>query len=258
MPNHELYNLYDTRLKIFNDRVEVTQYSDYIATIKEEFKELSKRVYSKREKGTGSIRSDSLHRSYSTLMDLSIMNYDVFKSFITLTFKENITDLSFANKQFHNFVRKIRRVVPEFKYLCVPEFQKRGAVHYHLMTNLDPKSHKDIITPQKNNDTKNKMYDVKFWLHGFTSVFDLNLADNNFSVALYLGKYFWKDIDNRLFGHRKIMYSQNLKKPEILKFNSKEVEKLDKYLKNKKLTTKKTIITTTDYSPDVLIISTYQ
>lgn len=251
----EFYELYDVRLKVYGDRVEVTQYSSSIGLIKEEFKSLNNRSYKKKEKGTGTIREDSLNRSYSNLIDLAIMNHKDFKSFITLTFSENITDLTFANSEFNKWTTKVKRVFKDFSYLCVPEFQKRGAVHYHLMTNLDTSVHDNIISLQDGTDN---MYDVKYWNNGFTSVFDLKLTDDNFSVALYLGKYFWKDIDSRLFGRRKIMSSRNLKKPEVLKFDSKEVEKLEKYLNGKKLLKpKKTIVNGSDYGPDVLVISTY-
>lgn len=253
-PN-EFYDLYDLRLKVYQNTVEVTQYSSDIAVVKEEFKKFNNRSYKKKDKGTGTIREDSLSRSYSTLLDLAIMNFDLFHSFITLTFAENVIDLSYANNEFNKWVRKVRRVFPEFAYLAVPEFQKRGAVHYHLLTNL--KTFSDILPLQKG--TQDYMFDVKYWNNGFTSVFDIdNQADENFSVALYIGKYFWKDVDSRLFGRRKIMYSQNLKKPDVIKMSSKEIEKLSKYLNGKKLIKpKKTIVNESDYGPDVLVISTY-
>jgi len=98
-------------------------------------------------------------RSKFQLQRLVKANESEFKTFITLTFVENITCVEQANIMFDNWRRSIKRVKSDFKYVCVPEFQKRGAVHYHLLTNLDIKNDYNIITLQKG---KLKMYDVKY------------------------------------------------------------------------------------------------
>lgn len=251
----EYYNLYDVKIKVMNDLVEVFEYSDPIKILKEGKSEPIKKrkSYLKQQKGTGEIRADSLNRSFSRLMDLAITNHKEFKTFITLTFAENVTDLDFANKCFNIWTSKVRRVYSDFKYLGVPEFHKSGRVHYHLMTNLEVNS--DLIPLQENCVN---MYDAKYWSHGFTAVFNLNLTDDNFSVALYLAKYFYKDIDKRLFGRRKILASRNLKNPDIVKVDSKEIEKIDKYIKNKQLEKQKTVINANDYGPKKITISTYK
>lgn len=51
---------------------------------------------------------------------------------LTLTFKENLTDLTEARKRQHYFLKLVRHRWPEFTYITVPELQKRGAVHFHL------------------------------------------------------------------------------------------------------------------------------
>lgn len=145
-------------------------------------------------------------RSKFQLQRLVKANEPDFKTFITLTFAENIKSIEQANIMFDNWRRSIKRVKPEFKYVCVPEFQKRGAVHYHLLTNLDIKSDINIIELQKG---KEKMYDVKYWNKGFSSVFNLE----NMNVVGYITKYMNKNIDNRLFGKRRYLYSRNLIQP---------------------------------------------
>lgn len=54
---------------------------------------------------------------------------------ITLTFKENITSKSLAYKSLQSFIRLMRVRFKKFEYVCVPEKQKRGAIHYHIATN---------------------------------------------------------------------------------------------------------------------------
>ena len=251
-----LYDLYDVKVKVMGNYTEITQYSDSLKKLKtgKESPFKMRKNYEKSEKGSGEIRTDSLNRSFARLMDLSLTNHDKFKTFITLTFKENISDLSFANKQFNYWANNVRKVFPNFKYLGVPEFQKRGAVHYHLMTNLEVDT--DLVPLQKYG--LEKMYDVKYWKHGFSSVFDLKLTDDNFSVALYLSKYFYKDIDNRLFGRRKILASRNLSEPNIYTFDSKEIEKINEFVQGKTLQKEKSYTPASVYAPDTVLIRTYK
>lgn len=52
---------------------------------------------------------------------------------LTLTFRENVTDIDDAWKCFHYFIKQMRKRYRErWRYVAVPEYQKRGAVHFHL------------------------------------------------------------------------------------------------------------------------------
>lgn len=52
---------------------------------------------------------------------------------LTLTFRENLTDIDAALKVFKYFSKLMRwRYGDRYKYVGVPEYQKRGAVHFHL------------------------------------------------------------------------------------------------------------------------------
>lgn len=193
-------------------------------------KSSSKGRQASKENELKEIRKDSLTRSRNIIIDY-VLNNPCWVSFITLTFAENITDINKANKCFQNWVDSVRRVSSDFKYIGVPEFQKRGAVHYHILTNIPCNS--DIIPLQENETSK---YDVKYWKHGFTSSYDLTSADENFNVALYLLKYLYKDLDNRLFGRTKVLKSRNLKKPNtyvMLNSNPKYIQAME-YLRQKK------------------------
>lgn len=158
------------------------------------------------------IEYKNILRSKLEMQRLVKSNEEIFKTFITLTFADNIKDITEANKKFAIWRTKIQSIKKDFLYVCVPEFQKRGAVHYHLLTNLDIKENPNIILTQKG---KVNQYDVKYWSYGFSSVFSMK----NINVIGYLSKYMTKDIDNRLFGHRRYFYSQKLKKPCMLYLN---------------------------------------
>ena len=157
-------------------------------------------------------------RSKLTCQRIAKANANKWKSFITLTFEENISNIKEANKKFRYYIDKVRRLKKDFCYIAIPEFQERGAVHYHILTNLECNS--DLIPkmPKKrlyNPNTKRykelEYYDLKYWNEGFSSA-ELMTGDVK-KIVGYISKYMTKDIDNRLFGHRRFFCSQNLKMP---------------------------------------------
>ena len=153
-------------------------------------------------------------RSNLNCQRIAKANRDNWESFITLTFKENITDIVYANKIFNAWVSNVRKLKKDFKYIAVPEFQKRGAVHYHILSNLG-KEDTNIIIPQKERTEKTKdlttLFDVKYWNRGFARV-DFIKGDYK-KIYSYICKYMTKDIDDKLFGKHRYFNSQNLNKP---------------------------------------------
>lgn len=178
------------------------------------------------------IETKNIIRSKLECQRLAKCNIKEWKTFITLTFADNIQDIGFANKKLNYFCLKIRRVFKNFKYLCIPEFQKRGAVHYHLLTNIDL-TNNDLIYRQEDNK---KFFHIKYWNEGFTSV--EGLQNDKRKIIGYISKYMTKDIDNRLFGRRRYFYSQNLNKPKIEYLdidNLRHKEYLENILQSKEL-----------------------
>ncbi|GEM_PF-1838807 len=53
---------------------------------------------------------------------------------LTLTYRANETDLERSKKDLKEFVRRLRRYMPEFKAVAVYEYQARGAIHWHIAT----------------------------------------------------------------------------------------------------------------------------
>lgn len=221
----EVVRYYDSRLTLYSDgKLVIRDYDSAIQKYDSGIEEyVSDDIYSgamlpsvsthcsnKEYDKYGSCRVDNLSRSRKLVIDLAYENQKLWKSFLTLTFSENIKDIDIANQCFNSWLTLIRRYFPDFAYLCVPEFQKRGAVHYHLLSNLEVGG---SLLPVQNE--KKKMYDVKFWRYGFTSAFDLKLADDRFNVSLYVCKYLYKDIDDRLFSRKKVMHSRNLQLPKV-------------------------------------------
>jgi hypothetical protein len=51
---------------------------------------------------------------------------------VTLTYRENMTDRVRMARDFDVFMKRVRRALPGFEYVCVFEKQKRGAWHAHM------------------------------------------------------------------------------------------------------------------------------
>ena len=276
--NHEnAYEYYDVAIKQYpNGTTEMKRYSRTLRRLKpglelqklesdiETLTKEKERLKSKEtaeEEENEEHRKDNLHRSFTQLIDYIETN-PIWLSFITLTFSENITDLDYANKEFNNYTRKVRRVFPDFKYIAVPEFQKRGAVHYHILTNIPIGSEQLPKRPpiKTFNEEKQKWYtlhyyDIPYWTNGNSSAFDIvNDTDENFMLGAYMGKYFYKNIDNRLFGRKKILKSQGLKKPKIIRYekNDSKLQDLQEELSHSRLIRHKAVAPN-EFAPGILI-----
>lgn len=178
------------------------------------------------------IETKNIIRSKLTCQRIAKANADKWKTFITLTFEENVTDIKQTNKKFKYFIDKIRRVKKDFSYIAIPEFQKRGAVHYHVLTNINIDDEKLIYSQEDNHKYKH----IKYWNFGFTSV--EVMAGDIKKIVGYISKYMTKDIDNRLFGYRRFFYSQNLSMPKsnyIDINNELEYEFYEKRIQDKEL-----------------------
>lgn len=171
----------------------------------------------------------NINRSKFSLQRLVKSNMKEWKTFITLTFEENITSISEANKKFNIWKTYIKRLKNDFKYVCVPEFQKRGAVHYHLLTNIDYNDYELLSQQERHIYKPGKGWqigrDIKGWKYGH------NMAKNmkDFNVIGYITKYMTKDIDDRLFGKQRYLRSRNLIEPSIVYLSTNNIGELIKY-----------------------------
>jgi hypothetical protein len=124
--------------------------------------------------------------------------------FITLTFRENVKDLSVAHREFKIFVQRFNfrfhgRDKANIRYLAVPEFQKRGAVHYHVIFfNL--------------SFIKNIYDEINaLWGNGFTLVETVKTLSH---LVNYVAKYITAEaLDERLAGRKRFFTSKGLNKP---------------------------------------------
>lgn len=145
----------------------------------------------------GRYRELTVHRARERIRRLINANFGEHSKFVTFTFRDNRTDIQSANHAWHRFVGRLRRRYPGFKYLAVIEFQQRGAVHYHMITDLPfvPKARLAAV-----------------WGEGFIRINDIRHVDN---IGVYVTKYMHKDThDSRLKGHRAYLASRGLVEPQ--------------------------------------------
>ncbi len=174
-------------------------------------------------------RKDNAHRASTEFRRLVSSNLDdkVLPLLATVTYKENCVDLKKAYYDYKLFIQVLRYKYGDFKYISVPEFQKRGAVHFHVLFWGLPA---DILLPEcltgryKNiSPTLSTM-----WGNGF--VF-LKETDGNDKLSSYLAKYMSKAFtDPRLKHQKAYVTSRKINRPYVVAGSFLTWPLLDDYL----------------------------
>lgn len=144
-------------------------------------------------------RERVLARARTSVWRLVDCNPDLNK-FFTLTFAENVTDFEIANECFRKYIMRLKyNYKSDLKYLVVPEFQKRGAIHFHVLCNLQY-----VPVAQL----------AELWGFGFCRI---NRIDNVTNVGLYVSKYIQKQFDDDRLHTKKCYWgSRNLRRPVVI------------------------------------------
>jgi len=160
----------------------------------------------------------SVSRSRSKLRRLINANSWIWKDkngylippkFLTLTIWENIQDLKTANYTLTKFIQRFNYrfkdvLVEPLKYVCVPEFQERGAVHYHIVLFNFP--FMDLVF-KKIRDLWEDRFELKTIRRD---------ADTSIIIS-YVSKYITKQSnDGRFWGQKRYFTSRGLVKPIVL------------------------------------------
>jgi len=166
------------------------------------------------KKSTKKIANTSIYRAKSQIRHLISANAWQWANndnriylpmFLTLTFKENIQDLNITHKIFMKYIQRLNyfvnnKKITTLKYVAVTEFQKRGAVHYHVIFFNLPYIKKILLLK-------------KVWGFG---IYNLQPVYDEKKMSNYISKYMYKNINNEVFfGRKKYLSSQGLKKPNI-------------------------------------------
>lgn len=176
--------------------VEVYEYSNPVWS---GFYKNGGRFMSKEKFTKGENRKRVLYRIRNDLRRLTNFNFNSGSKFVTLTFEKNMTDIRKANYEFSKFIQRLQYRYGDFKYVAVIEFQKRGAVHYHMISDLEYVKNEDLRA---------------VWGNGYVKINRIKQVDN---VGAYIIKYMNKEMDDKRLHRRKsYLRSNNLGKPKRL------------------------------------------
>lgn len=148
-------------------------------------------------------REKVLNRARRDLRRIVNSNVQDYSKFLTLTFADNVQDIEWANNEFKKFIKRFNyHLGYKVAYSGVIEFQKRGAIHYHVIF---------YNTPQKL-----KLDDLRaYWGHGYIK---LNIIKDVDNVGAYICKYMTKCEDEKKLRGKKLYFnSRGLEKPHEVK-----------------------------------------
>jgi len=193
------------KIKVFKlgDIYEVYKYEIPVYAGYHKFKKRSNKITDENTKKEN--RKKVATRIRNNVRRLALANFDEHSRFFTATFADNIKDMDFANNEFKKFIKRIKYQYGNFKYLVVIQFQKRGAIHYHMLADFAYIEQSEL---------------EKTWGNGWVWINDLlhsNKGKPVDNVGAYIVKYMNKNnIDKRLMGKKAYFTSKNLKRPEII------------------------------------------
>lgn len=230
-PNHSLHS-YDTKVVKCGNVTEVYQYGipqwkGYENTYKGGRRGLSDDLSERKEENRNATLSKA-RKTIRNLVNSNVYQYgNITPKFMTLTFKENITNIDEANKEYRKFIKRLNYYVLgskkcDLKYTCVSEIQDgsreyidkdgnkrnglgRGAIHYHVIFyNLPYVPHSALLN---------------IW--GSSNGLRINKIDNVDNVGAYVCAYLTKQGCEAFEGKKVYFNSRGLKKPiEITKKNT--------------------------------------
>ena len=155
-------------------------------------------------------RQQTVRDARNTTRRLALMNFTSGDKFITLTFKDNVRDIEYADKEFKNFIKrfKYKFKLDSLRYIAVREFQKRGAIHYHMICDWK----QNLIFEDEIREFE-RLLGEKIWKHGFVDIKQLDHVDN---VGAYIIKYMTKGVAVEFFKGKKIyLCSKGLDRPLV-------------------------------------------
>lgn len=173
-------------------RIEETVFSGY------RYKGVQRKVQPERNVLKKTRRKDNTKRAQNKIRHLTFSNsVRLAPLLIRLSYAKNMQCRQTAQKDFSRFIRTLRSRYPYIKYLYVFEYQKRGAIHVHMLlfeSGFIPFSEIENL-----------------WIPGGTRVERVRSRER---AGNYVGKYCGKALTTKKFT-RGYSVSHNLTKPEI-------------------------------------------
>ncbi len=150
----------------------------------------------------------------------------IVNSLWTLTFRENVTDRDLCLKHLKEFIRRVKRVLPDLRYIAVLERQERGAWHVHIATHELPGKLRSAGVSFKSWDlmrsiwrsvvgalggTFNEAKRAKRWGKGSKRI------KGSGAIARYISGYVAKDMRDTELNRKRYSHSEGIEVPASYK-----------------------------------------
>jgi len=212
------------KIRFIGDTVQVYEYEKSLPIRR---KVRAADSYTKRNKKDATRSPDSIRRARQSFIRIVRSNLagGGEPSLFTFTMHQKLP-YSASSVIFTRFIARLRRRAGKsFRYIAVPEFQKRGAVHWHVLLWGFPveygcvghmairrgkKVFVETCPPERKCERKTRRIS-RLWLSGFV---DAIATDGSPFLAGYLAKYMQKAMyDVRLSGKRAYYCAHNVLRP---------------------------------------------
>lgn len=213
-----------TRVVRSGDSLEVYEY----ATKPHGFTTFRKKGVRRKKGSTGSNRAellrrvDNVYRAKRSFQRLVRSNFRPVEqpALLTLTMFETLS-VAHAYAALTVFFGRLRALAGAgFRYIAVPEFQKRGSVHFHILIWGLPKKY---AKRERSYRTLQHL-----WQRGFV---DCVQTDGSPKLVGYLTKYMSKAMfDQRLFGAKAYSASRNALRPLLFRLDEEFDDVADYFL----------------------------
>jgi len=194
-----------TKILQIADRTVVTQYQRNVPESKGYRASNRSKRNSTPYRSTRSIKRAS--RAFFDLVEHNLYLHEDLPNLLTLTYHdeyENYPELDVAYKHLQAFYTRVKKTVaPNLTYLSVPEWQKRGAVHFHcLVWGLGKSVREERVTRILQ----------RLWGQGYCDV--SSTYNKSSALSGYLTKYLSKAKSDIRLGNRKAYTaSRNIERP---------------------------------------------
>ena len=164
------------------------------------------------------------HRERSTRRARSqvrrLVKFKGLDSMLTLTYRENITDRERIRRDVDVLIKRIRRVMPSFEYICVFERQKRGAWHAHIACHRVQSHylHRGVLV--KSYDLLRSLWRAVVGDAGGNVDFARSKSAKRSTgrLAGYLSKYIGKSIGEQEQGNSYSASGRALPRPDVIRW----------------------------------------
>lgn len=164
------------------------------------------------------------HRSRSTRRATThvrrLVKFKALDSMLTLTYRENVTDRERIRRDVDVLIKRIRRVMPSFDYICVFERQKRGAWHAHIACHRVQSHylHRGVLV--KSYDLLRSLWRSVVGVAGGNVDFQRSKSARRSTgrLAGYLSKYIGKSIGDGEQGNSYSASGRALPRPEVIRY----------------------------------------